>query len=482
MHPERKASIDREFEKIFVAFAPSTSEQCAIEWSPGVYSTGNIHETQIEGVVRRAILDGRTMAEIKLGFADTAKSFVLSNDGCTHLAAFCEKLANQDEFKKIATVVSIREHVESALKQKLWNSSSEENSFIDELIKCVDQSISSYEVWVPISDVELQDDICIGPIFLKAIREVDVERAGKIMLHAAGSTGRSLEKANQHVLKLAKSTMGRACVVVQSDSDLSRAQENAFIAAEKVAALLRCLQPINICCETRSYLAPFGQMQFEKAEIFVFVNGLLMHSVSHITSPLPFALRFSQEHLAHPWEKRQIEAIGKLLSIENPSGYQAKLAHAMFAYSNCTIARSPGEKLVLAFAALESLLLINDGESIQQNLGRRIALFLEDSLEERRGVMSMIKDAYKLRSKFMHHGERPNAEQFTVINRMLTAAYAVFMKALQLQELLKNASGLGQWLDDAMLGEASLDFGQHEPIPQPDIPEHRSRITMRVRA
>src|SRR5437868_8762166 len=113
----------------------------------------------------------------------------------------------------------------------------------------------------------------------------------------------------------------------------------------------------------------------------------------------------------------QLAAIGSLLSQESPTEYQRKLLHALLAYSTGATARSPGEKVVMTFAALETLFLANDGEPIQQNLARRIAWFVHGDFLARKDVVSIIKKAYGLRSKFMHHGERPSTQEFDAINR-----------------------------------------------------------------
>jgi Apea-like HEPN len=201
-----------------------------------------------------------------------------------------------------------------------------------------------------------------------------------------------------------------------------------------------------------------------------------------IASTPPFPLRLSQEKLADPWMKQQIHAIGVLLTDDGSlTAFQTQLLHGLIAYSNSAIARSPGEKLVLAFAALETLFLANDGEPIQQNLARRLALFIEDDFATRKTLVTLIKDAYKLRSKFMHHGERPSAHQHRTINDVLEVAYKATMRALQLHEQLASIGNLGKWLDDQMLGLSDDTWDRSREIPIPSKPELRRKYIMSVR-
>ena len=57
-------------------------------------------------------------------------------------------------------------------------------------------------------------------------------------------------------------------------------------------------------------------------------------------------------------------------------------------------------------AGLESILLRDSSEPILQNLSERLAMFAYDTVQERAVALKDIKEAYALRSRFVHHGAK----------------------------------------------------------------------------
>jgi hypothetical protein len=93
-----------------------------------------------------------------------------------------------------------------------------------------------------------------------------------------------------------------------------------------------------------------------------------------------------------------------------------------------TLQTDLADRLVYIFAAMESLLLRNE-EPIQQNLGERMAFTIvskEDTrrVEARRAVIRNLKDAYALRSKFVHHGH--GIDELETVRAFMTNAWVLF--------------------------------------------------------
>ena len=54
--------------------------------------------------------------------------------------------------------------------------------------------------------------------------------------------------------------------------------------------------------------------------------------------------------------------------------------------------------------ALEMILLRNDTEPIQQNIGERMAFVVGRNVNERKAIINNFRRIYSVRSKFLHHG------------------------------------------------------------------------------
>jgi hypothetical protein len=77
---------------------------------------------------------------------------------------------------------------------------------------------------------------------------------------------------------------------------------------------------------------------------------------------------------------------------------------------------------------MESILLRNDTEPIQQNVGERMAFIntagSQNTVEERQRIIRNLKEAYALRSKFVHHGS--SVEDRETVRQFMINAWALF--------------------------------------------------------
>lgn len=73
---------------------------------------------------------------------------------------------------------------------------------------------------------------------------------------------------------------------------------------------------------------------------------------------------------------------------------------------------------------MESILLRNDNEPIQQNVGERMAFINANTVEERQRIIRNLKAAYTLRSRFIHHGH--TIDQRETVWQFMISAWALF--------------------------------------------------------
>ncbi len=97
-------------------------------------------------------------------------------------------------------------------------------------------------------------------------------------------------------------------------------------------------------------------------------------------------------------------AISALEIQEKRTEFESTVLNMAFLYSKAAFTSDPMEKLVHMLSALESTLLRNESEPIQQNLAERIAIFTAQELSDRKNIIKNIKYVYGLRSRYLHHG------------------------------------------------------------------------------
>ena len=128
----------------------------------------------------------------------------------------------------------------------------------------------------------------------------------------------------------------------------------------------------------------------------------------------------SDEEISRYKETLGFDSASELLTLDRRTDFQGKLLDALLLYLRSTREKDLAGRLVYMLVAIETILLKDENESIQQNVGERMAFVLANTLEARRAKVRHLTDAYRLRSKFIHHGETI-AEIETVRTFMLDA-------------------------------------------------------------
>jgi hypothetical protein len=113
--------------------------------------------------------------------------------------------------------------------------------------------------------------------------------------------------------------------------------------------------------------------------------------------------RISQSDLAE-MKKYGLDIISQITTKKKITDFESTVLNMAFLYSKAAFTSDPMEKLVHMLSALESTLLRNENEPIQQNLAERVAFFIAQELTERKEIIKNTKHVYGLRSKYLHHG------------------------------------------------------------------------------
>ena len=99
-----------------------------------------------------------------------------------------------------------------------------------------------------------------------------------------------------------------------------------------------------------------------------------------------------------------LDKISSLLAADSLKDFEKSVLNSIFLYSKSAFTADPVEKIVYILASLESVMLKNENEPIQQNLAERVAVFTARELKVRKFIIKTIKSVYGIRSKYLHHG------------------------------------------------------------------------------
>ena len=114
-----------------------------------------------------------------------------------------------------------------------------------------------------------------------------------------------------------------------------------------------------------------------------------------------------------------LDNLNSFLALEKPSEFQTLVIDTLQTYSRCGLAKTYSDKLVYLLVTLETLLLKDTSEAIQQNVGERLAFTLYKDPERRKRVVKNFKEIYGMRSKFVHHGNDVDIEQVDTLREFM---------------------------------------------------------------
>ena len=104
------------------------------------------------------------------------------------------------------------------------------------------------------------------------------------------------------------------------------------------------------------------------------------------------------------WNETGVGAFAELFFNTKRTKLEEKVYQSLMIYSRSTLMTNASDKLMYVFSALESLLVRDMNENLQQNVADRIAFTVSKVADERRKIVKNYKDAYSLRSRYVHHG------------------------------------------------------------------------------
>jgi hypothetical protein len=267
--------------------------------------------------------------------------------------------------------------------------------------KC-EQDIQSYEVWIPIAHTIIDGEFQVGAIkFTNLSKEIfDTWEAESIIKAPNESRKVTSEKFYE---KERKRKQGFAVAVVKVEGEKKRAEEIAYEQVEQALGLLSIFSPAAYFINHVSYSTICGKSFVDQVECYFIKGGQIsIHNQSVLNiQPIDWVMR---KEFVDSLKQHGLSMINELLLIKDKNQFQEKILNSISLFARSTLMKSIPDKLVYIFASLESMLLRDEAEPILQNLADRIAFAITPNGKDRLSIVKNIKEAYKFRSKFVHHG------------------------------------------------------------------------------
>jgi hypothetical protein len=236
--------------------------------------------------------------------------------------------------------------------------------------------------------------------------------------------------------KLRNEMQGLAAIVFKTKAEKSYIFEKGLALASDAIGLLRFLSPAANCfgvlCPNSllgmQVIPSYNAIVLGENGSFTNQSGLLPKDIAHWQL---------SEHQITSLKERGLQTLGRLVSDENLTDFQSRLRMCLLTYSKGTTLSEVADRLVYTCSSLESFLLRDTSEPIQQNLGERMAFLLTADPTERSNIVANVRQAYSIKSRYIHHRSVDLEE--TTLTIFTANAYRVFLTALNNIDNIKTS-------------------------------------------
>jgi len=139
----------------------------------------------------------------------------------------------------------------------------------------------------------------------------------------------------------------------------------------------------------------------------------------------------------------------QLLCKIKPNDLEQRCLEAISHFAHGVASVAPQDRLIHALVAVESLLLADPSEPVQSNLGNRVALLVSPKLGDRKKAKRDFLKGYALRSRFVHHGIKP--DNVEIANCVLSLCWTALSAVLRNTIKFKSKKALLDGLDNMLL-------------------------------
>ena len=249
--------------------------------------------------------------------------------------------------------------------------------------------------------------------------------------------------------RLRREYQGLAAVVTVIEAEPEFASDYAIEEAQKITAVLGIFSGATLVPDVKCVSNIKGSENIAQATVF-FESGddgfQMASSILDRSSSTNW--RLSQRNI-NEIREMGLDKISSLLAADSLKDFEKSVLNSVFLYSKSAFTADPVEKIVYMLASLESIMLKNENEPIQQNLAERVAVFTAQELKVRKPIIKTIKSVYGIRSKYLHHGHI--SSELKLVSDFMIQVRMFFIKLLANVDQFRTQQQFVNAIDDHKL-------------------------------
>ena len=340
----------------------------------------------------------------------------LKEEGYRRLRLLAESIQKTEGFRDRVSQKSLESAIFDWVIDRSLNRASQ--ALCERLLAEFQFKVRQLWIWVPIYGFTSDFDFELGRVEIHPFRAAffDTWKARVKQRSSADESMLSLIESNRRRLQ------GHGACTIRLVAEPERGREIALAETENALAILRIYQSEIMHPDSPSFLRPLHREYLEGNECFVIEDNEVSGQHSG-TADSPEYLVLDDETMTF-LNGVGFGALHFMYREENKSNFDKDLWRSLWTYSRSSLQKSPEDRLIYVFRALESFLLQDKAQPIQQSIAERIAFTVSESSEERRRIVRTIIKAYGIRSDIVHHDQR--IEELEDISEFLMIAWKFF--------------------------------------------------------
>ena len=421
MHPEAIKNFNKQAEGLVDLIKSQQQKPRKTDSQKGYFTSHTISKKDVIGEIN-INLTNTFGDDLGYLFQVEQRDYGITGSEYEELKKCAERIQKDKTFNTTSSINFVIENLKRWIRNRYENK--EEKDFISFFKSNLDSSIKKYQVWVPIPFTSIENDFSIGNVKICTISKSIIDLW--IRIDANKIDMDTLPKMEKYKAKIQQEYQGYAAAVYECEAEPIRAQEIAIDYISDALSMLRLFSSSNFSTRLVSGMYEYGKGLIETKNIFLFDSANL--GFSQTMELLDYGMRWTIPSyiISNP----AMSGFNEILLIKDKNEFQKKVYEALKIYSKHTLRRNPFDKLLYILIALESILLRNETEPVQQNLAERIAFAIAKTTDERKNIVKAIKNIYSIRSKFVHHGDQ-RIEEREELDKFLNIAWRMFVLLTQ---------------------------------------------------
>lgn len=317
--------------------------------------------------------------------------------------------------------------------------------FFEYLSLKLDEFVDDYKILIPIPYTTSCNPFRIGKIYFETLTEEMVDA----WFPYTNKDENEAKKLEQYKIELRKKYQGYLIGTFVYSAEPHKAQEIAYYHINNSLSFLRLFSSANHIPGLLNGTYQYGNRMMRTKEYMCIKSNEM--GITTTSSVLDKGLYFRiDQNVYSLLNNDTFQKYSNLLCKDEPNEFQKKLIECINIYSKNTLRYDFFDKLIYMLVSLETMLLKNNSEPIQQNIAERIAFLIGKTIDEKKEIIKTFKKIYAIRSEFIHHGES-NIEETNLLKKLMEYTWLCFVKLIMTSDKYTTVIELIDALDTLKL-------------------------------